>query len=141
MIEHFASPWKSSTGQRSRHRSKRTEGPKINGTGPFIFVEHVKGSDVAGKRNDDISRKGCPISMASRACLRCSRCHANAIQGAQVLRSPRHLAGRARSPGIGHGRQIPHEESSWTLNLLVVFNVEKKPVDDVRVRKALLTGD
>ena len=27
---------------------------------------------------------------------------------------------------------------SWTLNLLVAFNTEKKPFDDIRVRKALL---
>ena len=36
------------------------------------------------------------------------------------------------------GDKIRIEESSWTLNLLVCFNTEKKPFDDVRVRKALL---
>ena len=36
------------------------------------------------------------------------------------------------------GDKIRIEESSWTLNLLVAFNTQKKPFDDVRVRKALL---
>jgi len=36
------------------------------------------------------------------------------------------------------GDKIRVEESSWTLNLVVAFNTEKKPFDDVRVRKALL---
>jgi peptide/nickel transport system substrate-binding protein len=36
------------------------------------------------------------------------------------------------------GDKIRIEESSWTINLLVTFNTEKKPFDDVRVRKALL---
>ena len=67
----------------------------------------------------------------------------NALQGGQVHgRVPRHFAGRERDRLVQTmGDKIRIEESSWTLNLLVCFNIEKKPFDDVRVRHALLHGD
>jgi peptide/nickel transport system substrate-binding protein len=63
----------------------------------------------------------------------------NALQGAQVLAEYRGISPAERDRLVqAMGDKIRIEESSWTLNLLVCFNTEKKPFDDVRVRKALL---
>ncbi len=140
MLEHFASPW--NVIYSAKDLADNPAGPrtKINGTGPFVFVEHVKGSHVAGKKNDNYFKKGMPyldgfkgiFTLQAAAML-------NAVQGGQVLGEFRGISPAERDRLVqAMGDKIRIEEDSWTLNLLVCFNTTKKPFDDVRVRKALL---
>ena len=140
MLEHFASPW--NVIYCAKDLAADPNGPKthVNGTGPYVFVEHIKGSHVAGKRNDNYFKKGLPyldgfkgvFTLQAAAML-------NALQGGQVLAEFRGISPAERDRLVqAMGDKIRIEESSWTLNLLVAFNTEKKPFDDVRVRKALL---
>lgn len=140
MLEHFASPWNCVYSAKVLAEDPAAPRTKINGTGPFTFVEHVKGSHVAGKRNENYYRKGLPyldgwkgvFTLQAAAML-------NAIQGGQVLAEFRGISPAERDRLVQTmGDKIRIEESSWTLNLLIAFNTEKKPFDDVRVRKALL---
>ena len=94
----------------------------------------------SGKRNENYFKKGLPyldgfkgvFTLQAAAML-------NAVQGGQVLAEFRGISPAERDRLVqAMGDKIRIEESSWTLNLLVCFNTEKKPFDDVRVRKALL---
>ena len=86
MLEHFASPWNVIYSAKDLGENPANPRTKINGTGPFTFVEHVKGSHVSGKKNDNYFKKGLPyldgwkgiFTLQAAAML-------NAVQGGQVL--------------------------------------------------------
>ncbi len=140
MLDHFASPWNCVYSAKDLAADAGGPRTKINGTGPFTFVEHVKGGHVAGKRNENYFKKGLPYLDSYRGIFTLqAAAMLNALQGGQVLAEFRGISPAERDRLVSAmGDKVRIEELSWTLNLLVAFNVEKKPFDDVRVRKALL---
>ncbi len=143
MIEHFASPWNCIYSAKDLAADPNSPRTKINGTGPFVFGEHVKGSHVTGRRNENYFKKGLPYLDGFRGVFTLqAAAMLNAVQGGQLLGEFRGISPAERDRLVtAMGDKIRIEEESWTLNLLVAFNTEKKPFDDVRVRRALLDGD
>jgi peptide/nickel transport system substrate-binding protein len=111
----------------------------VMGTGPFVFVEHVKGSHVVGKKNPNYWEKGKPYLDGFRAIfMRDSAAQVAAIRGERA-----HIQFRGFSPAERDsivstlGNKVVVQESPWDCILLVAINHEKKPFDDKRVRRAL----
>lgn len=139
MMEHFASPWNCVYQAEKITKDPRYPLTNVMGTGPFKFQEHVKGSHVAGVRNDKYFRQGQPYLDGFKGTFFLqAAAMLNSLQGGQVLGEFRGISPAERDRlAQAMGDKLRAEESSWTLNLLVVFNTKKKPFDDVRVRQAL----
>jgi peptide/nickel transport system substrate-binding protein len=111
----------------------------VMGTGPFTFVEYVKGSHWAGKKNPGYWDKGKPYLDGYRAII----VKDDAAQVAAIRGERAHIQFRGFSPAQRDtlvqalGPKINVQESPWNCVLLVVINHEKKPFDDKRVRRAL----
>src|SRR5262247_1633951 len=109
------------------------------GTGPFKFVEHVKGSHWVGKKNPDYWDKGKPYLDGYRALfIGSSSAQVAAIRGERAHAQFRGFSPADRDSLVqALGAKIAVQESPWDCTALVAMNHEKKPFDDKRVRRAL----
>jgi len=111
----------------------------VMGTGPFKFVEHVKGSHWVAKKNPDYWDKGKPYLDGYRGLFVSS----SSAQVAAIRGERAHIQFRGFSPADRDnlvqalGPKITVQESAWNCVQLVTMNHERKPFDDKRVRRAL----
>lgn len=138
-LKSLASPWnfiyKADILARDMHWYEKN----ILGTGPFKFVEHVRGSHLVGRKNPDYWDRGKPYLDGFRALF----ISASAAQVAAIRGGRAHIQFRGFSPAERDslvqalGDKIRVQESPWDCILLVAINHQKKPFDDRRVRRAL----
>jgi peptide/nickel transport system substrate-binding protein len=111
----------------------------VMGTGPFIFVEHVKGSHWVGKKNPNYWDKGKPYLDGFRATfISSSAAQVAAIRGERAQIQFRGFSPPERDQLVSAlGNKITVQESPWDCLNFVSMHHEKKPFDDKRVRRAL----
>src|SRR6266850_5000460 len=111
----------------------------VMGTGAFIFVEHVKGSHIVGKKNPEYWDKGKPYLDSYRAIF----ISASSAQVAAIRGERAHIQFRGFSPPERDqlvqalGPKITVQESPWDCLNFVSMHHDKKPFNDKRVRRAL----
>ena len=111
----------------------------INGSGAFIFVEHVAGSHVSGKRNPNYHDEGKPYLDGFKAISAPKMSiRLQAIRGDRAAIEFRGFPPKARDDLVNAlGDKITVQESDWNCALMFTANVRRKPFDDPRVRRAL----
>jgi peptide/nickel transport system substrate-binding protein len=135
----LASPWNWIYRAETLAKDIRWYEKNVNGTGPFKFVEHVKGSHWVGKKNPDYWDRGKPYLDGYRALFVSS----SSAQVAAIRGERAHIQFRGFSPAERDslvqalGPKITVQESPWDCVLMVAMNHERKPFDDKRVRRAL----
>ena len=111
----------------------------VNGTGPFKFVEHVRGSHWVGKKNPDYWDKGKPYLDGYRAIfISNSAAQVAAIRGERAMIQFRGFSPPERDSLVqALGPKIAVQESPWDCLNFVSMHHEKKPFNDKRVRRAM----
>jgi peptide/nickel transport system substrate-binding protein len=138
-VNSLASPWNWIYKADILAKDMRWYENNVMGTGPFTFVEHVKGSHWVGKKNPNYWDKGKPYLDGYRAIIMTdSAAQVSAIRGERAMIQFRGFSPAERDTLVqALGPKITVQESPWNCVLLVAMNHEKKPFDDKRVRKAL----
>src|ERR1044071_7090645 len=138
-LPNLASPWNFIYKADILAKDPRWYEKNIMGTGPFTFVEYVAGSHWVGKKNPNYFIKDRPYLDGYKAIvIRDTAPRVAAVRSGQAVVEFRGFNPAARDDVIkSGGKQIVVQETPWTCSILVTINNEKKPFNDVRVRRAL----
>ena len=138
-LANLASPWNFIYKAEILAKDPRWYEKNIMGTGPFTFVEYVAGSHWVGKKNPGYFMKGRPYLDGYKAIIiRDTAPRVAAVRSGQALVEFRGFNPAARDDVVrSGGKQIMVQETPWACSILVTINNEKKPFNDVRVRRAM----
>lgn len=135
---HFASPFNCVYSAAELAKDPQYPAKKVMGTGAFQFVEYIKGSHWVGKRFEQYFQSNRPYLDGFKAYFVKSEGVVAGIQGSQFDAEFRGRTPAERDRLVqAMGGKVTVVEGPWTTNILLTFNTERKPLDDLRVRQAL----
>ena len=138
MLTSFASPFDCIYSAAKLKQNPRYPETEIMGSGAFAFVKYEKGSLWEGKRFDGYFRKGLPYLDGYKAFFVKSNAVVPGILGGQFDAEFRGRNPSERDQLLAKMKdRLTLDEGPWVGSLMIVFNVKRKPFDDIRVRQAL----
>ena len=138
MLANFASPWNCIYSAAKLAADPQLPKTQILGTGPFVFVEHVKGQYWRGARWEKYFQPGKPYLDGYRADFMTGPAVMNAYKNGKIAAEFRGITPVQRDDlQEALGDRVEISESPWLSTLFVVFNTKHPPFDDARVRRAL----